>query len=88
MILEIHLSELQSSKAVTMKDYGTEGSAQYYVELNLDTEPDSPLSVRRPQVRCDSESLAKRVTQEINYARSVYEENRHCLHSTAPEFAI
>ena len=79
VVLEIHLSELQSSKAVTIKDYGTHGTAQYYVELNLHSEPEGPLSARRPQVRCDSESLAKRVSQEINYAKSVYEENRHSL---------
>ena len=79
VVLDIHLSELQSSKAVVIKDYGTQGTAQYYVELNLILEPDSPVGARRPQVRCDSESLAKSVTQEINYAKSVYEENRHSL---------
>ncbi len=79
VVLNIHLSELQNSKAVVIKDYGTQGTAQYYVELNLFLEPESSLAARRPQVRCDSESLAKRVTQEINYAKSVYEENRHSL---------
>ena len=83
VILDIHLSELQSSKAVVIKDYGTQSTANYYVELNLFLEPESPLGARRPQVRCDSESLAKRVTQEINYAKSVYEENRHSLVSSS-----
>lgn len=79
VVLDIHLSDLQSSKSVTIKDYGTHGTAQYYVELNLLSDPEGPLSVRRPQVCCDSETLAKRVSQEINYAKSVYEENCHSL---------
>ena len=82
VVLEIHLSQLQSSKAVVIKDYGTQGATQYYVELNLNLEPVGPQSVRRPQVRCDSEPLAKRVAQEINYAKSVYEENGHSLVSS------
>lgn len=83
VVLDIHLSSLQTSKAVIMKDYGTQGSAQYYVELHLLLEPNDPLCARRPQVRCDSEALAKRVTQEINYAKSVYEENRHSLFASS-----
>lgn len=83
VVLDIHLSELKSSKAVVIKDYGTMGTANYYVELNLLLEPENPLGARRPQVRCDSESLAKRVAQEINYAKSVYEENRHSLLSSS-----
>ena len=79
VVLDIHLSELQFSKTVVIKDYGTLSSAQYYVELTLHWDPDDPLSARRPQVRCESESLAKRVSQEINYAKSVYDENRHTL---------
>lgn len=34
------------------------------------------------QVRCESEALAKRVSQQINYAKSVHEENRHTLLTT------
>jgi vacuolar protein sorting-associated protein 13D len=83
VVLDIHLSVLQSSKAVVIKDFGTQSTAHYYVEMNLLLEPESPLGARRPQVRCDSESLAKRVTQEINYAKSVYEENRHSLVSSS-----
>lgn len=86
VVLEIHLSELQSCRSVVIKDYGTQSTANYYVELNLLLEPDNALGARRPQVRCDSESLAKRVTQEINYAKSVYEENRHSLLSS-PKFS-
>lgn len=82
VVLDIHLSELQSSKPVVIKDYGTHGTAQYFVELHLQSEPEGPLSVRRPQVRCEGESLTKRVAQEINYAKSVYEENRHSLQSS------
>ena len=76
--LDIHLSELRYSKAVIMKDFGTHGSAQYYVELNLHLDSGDSHS-RRPQVGCASETLAKKVAQEINYAKSVYEENRHSL---------
>lgn len=79
VVLEVHLSELEYSKAVTIKDYGTHNAAQNYVELVLNGDAESPLLSRRPQVRCDSEVLAKRITQEINYAKSVYEENRHTL---------
>uniref|UniRef100_A0A0P6FFD1 Vacuolar protein sorting-associated protein 13D n=1 Tax=Daphnia magna TaxID=35525 RepID=A0A0P6FFD1_9CRUS len=86
VVLDIHLSELQSCKSVVIKDFGTQSTAHYYVELSLLLEPDNPLGARRPQVRCDSESLAKRVTQEINYAKSVYEENRHSLISS-PKFS-
>ena len=80
IVLEMHLSELQGSKTVVIKDYGTHATAQYYVELTLGDAQDA-LAARRPQVRCESEALAKRVAQEINYAISVYDENRHTLAS-------
>lgn len=50
VVLEIELSELQLSRTVVIKDYGTHGSAQFYVELTLYWDPDEPLSGRRPQV--------------------------------------
>ena len=79
VVLDMHLSELRSSRAVAMKDCGTLSCTQHYVELSLHWDYEQSHSARRPQVRCDSESLAKKVSQEINYAKSVYEENRHSL---------
>ena len=29
---------------------------------------------KRPQVRCDNERIARRVTQKINYARNMFDE--------------
>jgi len=31
----------------------------------------------RPQVMCESEPIAKRVVQQVNYAKVLYEELRH-----------
>lgn len=31
----------------------------------------------RPQVICENEQVAKRVVQQVNYAKALYEETRH-----------
>ena len=41
-------------------------------------ESDQPQS-KRPTVRCDSEKIARRVSQQINYARTMYEERTQAV---------
>ncbi len=40
---------------------------------------DVPAPVKRPQVRCDSEKVAKTVARQINYARTMYEERTQAV---------
>ena len=45
-----------------------------YIEL-VRALREGPLS--RPQVICENEAVAKRVVQQVNYAKLLYEEMRH-----------
>ena len=46
--------------------------ARYYIELV--GQFDDNETRKRPQVRCDNERIARRVTQKINYARNMFDE--------------
>ncbi|XP_053983789.1 intermembrane lipid transfer protein Vps13D isoform X2 [Hylaeus volcanicus] len=53
----------------------------YYIELisrsdsAVNVSVDGPELLRRPKVRCENEEVAKRVSQQINYAKGMHEEH-------------
>ncbi len=57
--------------------HGVDGNKKFFLELvgKFDDEDGGGMEQRkRPQVRCDSEKIARLVTQQINYARSMFDE--------------
>lgn len=94
-LLTVHHSELVSAKPITERDddiggagYGR-GGDKYYIEIWIEQmvlESDLP-QTKRPQVRCDSVKIARNVSQQINYARTMYEEKTQAVHENGPEEA-
>lgn len=61
------------------------GSVVYYIELTSRIDSgmsfDAPEVLRRPRVRCDTDEIAKRVSQQVNYAKGMHEERSLTLMS-------
>ncbi|XP_011264993.1 vacuolar protein sorting-associated protein 13D isoform X1 [Camponotus floridanus] len=62
---------------------------QYYIELISRFDSTAAINLdgmaellRRPKVRCDNEEVAKRVSQQINYAKGMHEERSLTLSSS------
>ena len=73
----INISHVDLVCARTVSSPGDGGSslaedARYYIELV--GQFDDNETRKRPQVRCDNERIARRVTQKINYARNMFDE--------------
>ncbi|KZC09178.1 Vacuolar protein sorting-associated protein 13D [Dufourea novaeangliae] len=64
------------------------GTTLHYIELISRSDSavvvtmDGPELLRRPKVRCDNEDVAKRVSQQINYAKGMHEERSLTLTSS------
>ena len=55
---------------------------KFYVELTMKADTGSgtePHPTKRPLVRCDSETIAQKVAQQINYAKNLFDESRQTL---------
>lgn len=65
IIFQVPYRELKHCHAVKSKD-------RHYIELVLSRE-------RSPQVQCDKQYIAQRASQQINYARNLYDEQRHTV---------
>lgn len=83
---ETNLSELNRSHPVTVEESHT---AAYYIELTIRAEVASVFykdqlteSVKRPRFRCDTRDIAISVSEQINYAKALYEERSKTLIST------
>ena len=71
----INISHVDLVCARTVSSPGESGlteDARYYIELV--GRFDDNETRKRPQVRCDNERIARRVTQKINYARNIFDE--------------
>ena len=71
----INISHVDLVCARTVSSPGDSGlteDARYYIELV--GRFDDNETRKRPQVRCDNERIARRVTQKINYARNIFDE--------------
>ena len=71
----INISHVDLVCARTVSSPGESGlteDTRYYIELV--GRFDDNETRKRPQVRCDNERIARRVTQKINYARNIFDE--------------
>ncbi|XP_025991492.2 vacuolar protein sorting-associated protein 13D isoform X3 [Solenopsis invicta] len=88
VVTQVNLAELL--RCQPMQKVQSNNITLHYIELisrldssaavNLDGLADGLL--RRPKVRCDNEEVAKRVSQQINYAKGMHEERSLTLSSS------
>lgn len=86
VVTEVSLADLVQCQPTQVNE--ANGSTLYYIELTsrIDTAGggnfDGPEVLRRPKVRCDTEEIAKWVSQQINYAKGMHQERRLTLMSS------
>ncbi|XP_025097802.1 vacuolar protein sorting-associated protein 13D-like isoform X4 [Pomacea canaliculata] len=72
IVLQILLSQLSQCQCV-------EKDKRYYVKLTMKSDYNGGANLKEPQVRCDRQQTAMKVTQEIKYAKNIYDENIQTL---------
>jgi vacuolar protein sorting-associated protein 13D len=78
-VLTISHEDLICARVVSLQDsnVNAQNNLRHYIELMVRSEG-VPHQIadqqKRPQVRCDSEQIARAVVQDINYARNMHEE--------------
>ncbi|XP_076236647.1 vacuolar protein sorting 13D [Calliopsis andreniformis] len=86
VVTEVSLADLLYCQP--MQKVEGNGTTLYYIELISRSDSavtvniDGPELLRRPKVRCDNEEVAKRVSQQINYAKGMHEERSLTLSSS------
>ncbi|XP_012135558.1 vacuolar protein sorting 13D isoform X2 [Megachile rotundata] len=86
VVTEVSLADLLYCQP--MHKLESNGVTLYYIELisrsdsAITVNVDGPELLRRPKVRCDNEEVAKRVSQQINYAKGMHEERSLTLTSS------
>ncbi|XP_043601959.1 vacuolar protein sorting-associated protein 13D isoform X2 [Bombus pyrosoma] len=86
VVTEVSLADLLYCQP--MHKLESNGVTLYYIELisrsdsTIAVNIDGPELLRRPKVRCDNEEVAKRVSQQINYAKGMHEERSLTLSSS------
>ncbi|XP_076758070.1 vacuolar protein sorting 13D isoform X2 [Xylocopa sonorina] len=86
VVTEVSLADLLYCQP--MHKLESNGVTLYYIELisrsdsAITVNVDGPELFRRPKVRCDNEEVAKRVSQQINYAKGMHEERSLTLSSS------
>lgn len=86
VVTEVSLADLLYCQP--MHKLESNGVTLYYIELisrsdsTITVNMDGPELLRRPKVRCDNEEVAKRVSQQINYAKGMHEERSLTLSSS------
>ncbi|XP_063884386.1 intermembrane lipid transfer protein VPS13D-like isoform X2 [Scylla paramamosain] len=86
-VLNVPYRDLYHCKPVILQGDESEIEHKHYIELTLKAEwPEghiiprpSDLAYKRPKVRCDSQEIAHKVAQQINYARNLHDELRQTL---------
>ncbi|XP_066594830.1 intermembrane lipid transfer protein Vps13D isoform X2 [Prorops nasuta] len=85
VVTEVCLADLLSCQPIQKVE--SNSVTLHYIEITSRTDSvtainlDGPELLRRPKVRCDNEEVATRVSQQINYAKEIYEERRLTLTS-------
>ncbi|XP_069683777.1 intermembrane lipid transfer protein Vps13D isoform X2 [Periplaneta americana] len=84
IVVETHLSDLYHCLPTSRPNDEPRGSNStdeplHYIELKMRVDTVGLESIRRPLVRCDSEAVAKWVSQQVNYAKSMFEERRYTV---------
>jgi hypothetical protein len=75
-LLKIPLSDLMECRVAELNERGYENNPYIeFISQVRDAQAGGPYC--RPQVVCENEQLAKRVVQQVNYAKVLYEELRH-----------
>ncbi|XP_075234181.1 vacuolar protein sorting 13D [Lycorma delicatula] len=82
VVIEAQLSDLCHCQTFSIQERGDE--TLYYIELAIKGDMISSSfigtdPVKRPRVRCDNESVAKWVAQQVNHAKSMYIEQQQTL---------
>ncbi|XP_057336557.1 intermembrane lipid transfer protein Vps13D isoform X1 [Microplitis mediator] len=85
VVTEVGLADLVQCQET--KKIEANGSVIYYIELTSRIDSglinfDAPEVLRRPKVRCDTDEIAKWVSQQINYAKGMHEEKSLTLMSS------
>ncbi|XP_015113187.1 vacuolar protein sorting-associated protein 13D isoform X1 [Diachasma alloeum] len=86
VVTEVSLADLVQCQPTQVNE--SNGSTLYYIELTSRIDSaggvtfDGPEVLRRPKVRCDTEEIAKWVSQQINYAKGMHQERRLTLMSS------
>ncbi|KAG7207931.1 hypothetical protein KM043_009519 [Ampulex compressa] len=86
VVTEVSLADLLHCQP--MHKVENNAAPLYYIELISRSDSatginfDGPELLRRPKVRCDNEDVAKRVSQQINYAKGMHDERRLTLSSS------
>ncbi|KAG1679364.1 Vacuolar protein sorting-associated protein 13D [Nymphon striatum] len=82
VVLQISYSDLFFCKYITNNVSPSE--VKHFIELTRRVDGSSPgqNALKRPQVRCNDGIIAQKVAQEINYAKTMYEEIRQSLASS------
>ncbi|XP_013405463.1 vacuolar protein sorting-associated protein 13D-like isoform X2 [Lingula anatina] len=79
--LQVPYEELKGCRVIDLVQ--NDGTLGYYVQLSISSSqnggaaPDIPL--RTPQIRCDSEMTAMQVTEQILYAKNLFDEKRQTV---------
>ncbi|XP_059469653.1 intermembrane lipid transfer protein VPS13D isoform X2 [Neocloeon triangulifer] len=87
IVVKVHLGELQNCRPIQETDANNPSRVLHYVELSEQVEgnkDDEEPQMRRPRVRCDTEETSKWVSQQIIFAKGMYEERIRTL-ATLPD---
>ncbi|KAL5009744.1 hypothetical protein ScPMuIL_012049 [Solemya velum] len=79
IVLMVSHDELLNARQV-------ETNAKHYIEMVMKGGNGGGAgSLRRPQVRCDKQLIAQRVSQQVNYAKNLFDEHNHTLLVDSPQ---
>ncbi|KAL0274818.1 UNVERIFIED_CONTAM: hypothetical protein PYX00_002852 [Menopon gallinae] len=84
VVLEVPLENLYHVQPVSVED-NAKGNSLHYIELTVKAEMSGLIGqdvIKRPRVRCDSRDIAVSVSEQINYAKALFEERSKTLISS------
>jgi vacuolar protein sorting-associated protein 13D len=73
--IHVKLAEVQRCDPISKQSNAGKGVA-YYMQLVVQ---EAERGVRTKLIRCDTEEISRKVTQEINYAKSLHDEQKHMV---------
>nr|CAD7460843.1 unnamed protein product [Timema tahoe] len=86
VVIETHLCDLLNCQTVSPEEESNSGVSgggnRHYIELTMklsDPPTSSQERIKRPRIRCDNETIAKWVSQQVNYAKRMFEQRRNTL---------
>lgn len=78
-LIFVRFSDLEKCRTVSE-------DRKHYIEITMHVQSTSTAlvyqdPVKKPRVRCESQELAASVLQQLNYAKRLYDERLHTLHT-------